>query len=318
LLDVRSLKTHVFSSRGVVRAVDGVNLAIGVEETLGLVGETGSGKSMTALSIMRMIPYPGRIVEGKILLEGEDLLTKTQAQMTNIRGSKISMIFQDPMTSLNPVFKAGYQVSEAISTHQQLATSESWKRAVEMLNLVRIPDAPTRAHDYPHQLSGGMRQRTMIAMALSCRPKLLIADEPTTALDVTVQAQILELMRELRRRAGTSILLITHNLGVVAEICDRVAVMYAGKIVESADVKTIFRKHKHPYTKGLLGALPKIGSYKENLESILGSVPDMINPPSGCRFHPRCPHAKETCSLTEPRLVELEQEHMVACHFVRD
>lgn len=315
LLQVENLKTYITTHRGVVRAVDGVSFEIFEEETLGLVGESGCGKSMTALSILKLYPKPqGKIVEGKIVFEGEDLVRKDEEEMLKIRGKRISMIFQEPMTSLDPVFPVGEGIVEVLMLHQGLSRSEAQREAVRLLRMVRIPEPERRVHQYPHQLSGGMRQRVMIAQALACRPKLLIADEPTTALDVTVQAQILELIRTLKKETKTAVLLITHDLGVVAEYCERVAVMYAGKIVEKANVLSLFARPLHPYTRALLGALPRLDGKRSRLEAIPGSVPDLIAPPSGCRFHPRCRERLPRCSEEEPRLWEVEKGHEVACH----
>jgi len=315
LLSIRNLKTHFYTEEGVVEALDGVNLDIIYGETLGLVGETGCGKSVTALSVMRLIPSPpGKIIAGEILFEGENLLDKSPEEMRQIRGGKISMIFQDPTTSLNPVYTIGDQVGEAIRLHQLTTEALTWEKMVDALKLVRIADAEERATNYPHQFSGGLRQRAMIAMMLSCQPELLIADEPTTSLDVTIQAQVLLLMEELQRELGMSILLITHNLGVVAETCDRVGVMYSGNVIELADVETLFEAPKHPYTQGLLGSIPRPDRDLEDLAIIPGSVPSLINPPPGCRFHPRCPYAKEICRQEKPRELMVEKGHMVACH----
>lgn len=315
LLSIRNLKTHFYTEGGVVEALDGVNLDIMYGETMGLVGETGCGKSVTALSVMRLIPSPpGKIVAGEILFEGENLLDKSPEEMRQIRGGKISMIFQDPTTSLNPVYTIGDQVGEAIRLHHDTNKALTWERMVEALTLVRIADAEERATNYPHQFSGGMRQRVMIAMMLSCWPALLIADEPTTSLDVTIQAQVLLLMEDLQRELGMSILLITHNLGVVAETCDRVGVMYSGNVIELADVETLFEAPKHPYTQGLLGSIPRPDRDLEDLTIIPGSVPSLINPPPGCRFHPRCPYAKEICRREKPKELMVEKDHMVACH----
>ncbi len=314
LLEVRGLKTYFYTEDGVVPAVDGVDFALNKGETLGIVGESGCGKSVTSLSIMRLIPDPpGKIVDGEIIFEGSNLLKKAEAEMRNIRGNDISMIFQEPMTSLNPVFTIGDQIMEAIILHQRLSKADARKRAIEMLRLVGIPSPERRVDEYPHQLSGGMRQRVMIAMALSCNPKLLIADEPTTALDVTIQAQILDLMRKLRDEFGTAIMLITHDLGVVAELAERVVVMYAGKIVEQADVKPQFGNPLHPYTVGLLGSIPKLTEQQERLQVIEGVVPHPAFMPKGCRFHPRCKEAREICKVEEPELMEQEPGHLVAC-----
>jgi oligopeptide/dipeptide ABC transporter ATP-binding protein len=306
LLEVRDLKTHFYTEDGVVPAVDGVSFSLNRGETLGIVGESGSGKSVTSLSVMRLIPYPaGKIIDGEILFEGENLLDKTDEEMRRIRGNEISMIFQEPMTSLNPVFTVGDQIMEAIILHQNVGHRQALDRAIEMLRLVGIPAPERRIDDYPHQMSGGMRQRAMIAMALSCNPKLLIADEPTTALDVTIQAQILDLMMDIKREFTTSIMLITHDLGVIAETADKVVVMYAGKIVESADVISIFKKPAHPYTEGLIGSIPKVNEDCERLSTIEGAVPNPFDMPKGCRFHPRCRYAKNICREQEPQLVDL-------------
>lgn len=306
LIDIRGLKTHFMTDDGLVPALDGVTFHIDKGETLGVVGESGCGKSVTALSIMRLIPQPpGKIVAGEVTFAGEDLLAKNEAEMQKIRGNDISMIFQEPMTSLNPVFTVGDQIGEAIELHQKVSKKIAAQKAVEMLRLVGIPTPEKRAHEYPHQLSGGMRQRVMIAMALSCNPKLLIADEPTTALDVTIQAQILELMKKLKRETGTAIMLITHDLGVVAEMCERVIVMYAGKIVEQADVRPLFHNPLHPYTEGLLRSIPSINREKERLYVIEGMVPNPVRMPAGCRFHPRCPYAMDVCREREPFLTDV-------------
>ena len=314
LLEVRGLKTYFYTEDGVVPAVDGVDFVLNKGETIGIVGESGCGKSVTSLSIMRLIPDPpGKIIDGEILLEGSNLLEKTEAEMRDIRGNDISMIFQEPMTSLNPVFTIGDQIMEAIILHQRLNKAAARERAVEMLRLVGIPSPERRVDEYPHQLSGGMRQRVMIAMALSCNPKLLIADEPTTALDVTIQAQILDLMRKLRDEFGTAIMLITHDLGVVAELAEKVVVMYAGKIVEQADVKPLFGNPLHPYTVGLLGSIPKLTEQQDRLQVIEGVVPHPAFMPKGCRFHPRCKEAREICKVEEPELLEHSPGHLVAC-----
>jgi oligopeptide/dipeptide ABC transporter ATP-binding protein len=317
LLQVRNLETSFFTPEGEVRAIDGVSFEIGEGRTLGLVGESGCGKSVTSLSIMRLIPSPpGRIVGGEILYRGRDLLKLGNEAMRKIRGNEISMIFQEPMTSLNPVFTVGNQIGEAIRLHQGLGKKQTREKTIEMLRLVKIADPESRVDAYPHQLSGGMRQRVMIAMALSCNPSLLIADEPTTALDVTIQAQILELMKELQQRIGMALLLITHDLGVVAEQADHVAIMYAGKIVERASAAVIFNSPFHPYTTGLLQSLPGTGKgRKKRLDAIPGVVPSPLALPSGCRFRDRCPKAQAMCAEAEPQLAAKEAGHMVACHF---
>jgi len=317
LLEVKDLRTSFFTPEGEVRAIDGVSFEIGEGKTLGLVGESGCGKSVTSLSIMRLVASPpGKIVGGEILYRGRDLLKLSNEEMRKIRGNEISMIFQEPMTSLNPVFTVGNQIGEAIRLHQGLGKRETRAKTIEMLRLVKIADPESRVDAYPHQLSGGMRQRVMIAMALSCNPSLLIADEPTTALDVTIQAQILELMKELKQKIGMALLLITHDLGVVAEQADEVAIMYAGKIVERADTHTIFTRPAHPYTVGLLNSLPGItGQKKKRLDAIPGVVPNPLHLPSGCRFRDRCPRAREICAETEPPLEPKEPGHLAACHF---
>lgn len=317
LLEVRELKTHFFTSEGVSRAVDGVSFRIGKGRTLGLVGESGCGKSVTSMSILRLIPSPpGRIVGGEIVFKGRDLLTLPEKEMRAVRGNQISMIFQEPMTSLNPVFTIGDQVAEVFRVHRRLSRREAMEEAARMLDLVRIPAARNRLRDYPHQMSGGMRQRVMIAMALACNPDLLIADEPTTALDVTVQAQILELMEGLKSRFGSSILMITHDLGVIAEISDEVAIMYAGLIVEQAAARDLFRRPLHPYTQGLLRSIPRRDELRggTTLEPIPGAVPNPTRFPSGCRFRPRCAYADERCAAEAPDLVDLETGHRVRCH----
>ncbi|MGI6557641.1 MAG: ABC transporter ATP-binding protein [Limnochordia bacterium] len=314
LLAIENLKTYFYTREGVVPAVDGVNLTIKPGGTLALVGESGCGKSVTALSIMRLIPRPpGKIVEGRIMFNGENLLEKTESEMRAIRGNEISMIFQEPMTALNPVFTVGRQISEALILHQGLSKGEARLKAIEMLKLVGIPSPERRVDDYPHQMSGGMRQRVMIAMALSCSPKLLIADEPTTALDVTIQAQILDLMKALQKELQTAILLITHDLGVVAESVEEVAVMYLGRIVEQAAVNELFADPRHPYTIGLLGSIPKLHEDRDRLQVIEGLVPDPLHMPRGCRFHPRCPFVEAVCREEEPPTTRLPGDHLVQC-----
>jgi oligopeptide/dipeptide ABC transporter ATP-binding protein len=314
LLEVENLTTCFDTEDGLVTPVDSVSFSIGLGETLGLVGESGCGKSVTSLSIMRLIPTPpGRIASGRVILDGEDLLKKSVHEMDEIRGCKASMIFQEPMTSLNPVFTVGNQIIETIMRHQKVNKVDARARAVEMLKLVGIPSAESRLDDYPHQLSGGMRQRVMIAMSLSCNPKLLIADEPTTALDVTIQAQILELLESLQEQLGMSVLLITHALGVVAEVADRVAVMYAGQIVEEADTESLFSSPVHPYTLGLLQSIPKLDEERDRLQTIEGVVPNPLKMPAGCRFHPRCAHAQERCKVEAPALRAIADGHNVRC-----
>ena len=318
LLKLEDLRTHFFTDDAVVRAVDGVSLEVQPGETLAVVGESGSGKSVTALSILRLFPQPpGRVVGGRILFQGRDLLTLSDREMRAIRGKSISMIFQEPMTSLNPVFTCGEQVMETVRRHEGVGRKEARATAIGMFERVGIPAASQRVDEYPHQMSGGMRQRVMIAMALACRPALLIADEPTTALDVTIQAQILELLRTLQRELHMSVMLITHDLGVVAETASRVAVMYAGQVVEYCDVRAAFRKPLHPYTAGLQASLPKLGETRERLRVIKGTVPNPARFPQGCRFHPRCPIAIPKC-LTEPPLEEIEPGRWSRCWRARE
>ncbi|WP_273483052.1 ABC transporter ATP-binding protein [Desulforamulus ruminis] len=314
LLQVKDLKTHFFLEDGVVPAVDGVSFHLNRGETLAVVGESGSGKSITATSIMRLIPSPpGRIVEGEILFNGNDLLKMTEKAMRGIRGNRISMIFQEPMTSLNPVFRVGQQISESLILHQGLNKKEALEKSVEMLRLTGIPSPEKRVHDFPHQMSGGMRQRVMIAMALCCRPELLIADEPTTALDVTIQAQILELMLELKEQLGMAIMMITHDLAVVAEMADRAVVMYCGKLVEESPVLDLFDKPLHPYTRGLLKSIPGVEDQKEKLYMIEGMVPPLTHLPAGCAFAPRCPEAQPRCHQERPTLREISPGRRVSC-----
>jgi oligopeptide/dipeptide ABC transporter ATP-binding protein len=313
LLEVRELAMHFLLEEGVAPAVDGVSFSLERGRVVGLVGESGCGKSMTALSLMRLVPPPGRIVGGQVLLEGRDLLALPEHEMRAVRGAGVAMIFQEPMTSLNPVFTVGWQIAEAIRLHTELGRRDAWARAVELLGEVGIADAERRAHDYPHRLSGGMRQRVMIAMAISCAPEVLIADEPTTALDVTIQAEILDLLRTLRARRGMSVLLITHDLGVVAQQADRVAIMYAGRIVEHAPVLEIFEHPLHPYTQLLLAAMPKLGEWRERLATIPGQVPDLRRLPRGCHFRDRCPRAIDRCAEIDPALEEKAAGHTVAC-----
>src|SRR5574337_315215 len=317
LLKIEGLQTHFFTEAGTVRAVDGVSLTVRKGETLGIVGESGCGKSVTALSVLRLIPNPpGKIVGGNIYLEGRDLLTLPEDEMRKGRGGSISMIFQEPMTSLNPVFTVGDQIAEGIRLHQGLSKRESWNKAIEMLRLVRIPDPERRVREYPHQMSGGMRQRVMIAMALSCNPQLLIADEPPTALDVTIQAQILELLNQLKAELGMAVMLITHDLGVVADTAARVMVMYAGRVVEEAPVKELFTNPKHPYTQGLLNSIPRIekSERRPRLQAIPGMVPDMLELPKGCKFQARCSRVFEPCYGEEPQLKEVTPNHRVRCY----
>ncbi|MEK6244875.1 MAG: ABC transporter ATP-binding protein [Pseudomonadota bacterium] len=314
LLEVKNLHTHFSVEGGEFRAVDGVSFALEAGRTLGIVGESGCGKSVSALSIMGLVPQPpGRIAGGEILFEGRDLLKLTPAQMRELRGDRISMIFQEPMSSLNPAFTIGDQIAEVLLRHRKFSKKEAKNRAIEMLRRVRIPLPERRYDDYPHRLSGGMRQRVMIAMALACEPKLLIADEPTTALDVTIQAQILDLMRLLREETGTAIILITHDLGVIAELADDVAVMYAGRIVEHAGVAQLFAQPQHPYTIGLLGSIPRLHLEQERLAAIEGQVPGPFSAGAGCRFEPRCPFAIDRCRAEDPCLLNLHEGHEAAC-----
>ena len=312
LLEIRGLKTHFYTQDGTVKAVDGVSFEIGYGQTLGIVGESGCGKSITAMSAMRLIEPPGKTLAGEVLLDGRDLLKLSDDEMRDVRGNLVSMIFQEPMTSLNPVFTVGDQVAEVVQRHRQVTKQEAWERAVEMFEKVGIAAARKRAKVYPHQLSGGMRQRVMIAMALSTNPELLIADEPTTALDVTIQAQILELMKSLREQNKMAILLITHDLGVIAEMADEVVVMYAGKVVERADVGSIFERPHHPYTKGLLASIPRLGEKRDRLEVIKGVVPNPLNLPAGCLFKRRCPYAMPICG-TPPPYQLVGERHLSRC-----
>ena len=313
LLSVEGLRTQFDTSAGTVRAVDGVSFAIERGEVLGLVGESGCGKSVTSLSIMRLVPPPGRITAGRVRLEGEDLLDKDGEAMRRVRGARMAMVFQEPMTSLNPVFTIGDQIAAAVQAHAGVGRRAAWERAVEMLDHVQVPAPRERAREYPHQLSGGLRQRAMIALALAPGPQLLIADEPTTALDVTIQAQILDLLRRLQAERGMGVLLITHDLGVVAEVCHRVAIIYAGRIVEMAPVASIFSSPMHPYTRGLLRSLPHPSRFGQPLSSIDGAPPDLRRIGGGCRFAPRCPYVRDSCRADEPALIEREPGHLVAC-----
>ena len=318
LLDIRGLRTQFFTDDGLARAVDGVSYSLEKGETVGVVGESGCGKSVTALSVLRLIPDPpGKIVDGEIIFEGTNLLELSAADMRRIRGNDISMIFQEPMTSLNPVFTIGNQITEAVRLHQGLNKKDALDKAVEALKLVGIPVPERRVHEYPHQLSGGMRQRAMIAMALSCNPKVLIADEPTTALDVTIEAQILDLMRTLQDDLGTAIIMITHDLGVIADIARKVVVMYAGKVVEQAPVERIFASPNHPYTQGLLQSLPRVdkdaSGAKQRLQEIPGIVPSLLNLPTGCKFASRCPSVMPQCKEQEPPLEQVAGDHFSAC-----
>lgn len=317
ILEVHGLKTYFFTEDGVVKAVDGVDFYVKSGEVLGLVGESGCGKSVTSLSIMRLVGIPGKIIAGEISFEGRNLLKLSEAEMVRMRGNRMSMIFQQPQSSLNPVFTVGDQVAEVLQIHQSMSREEGREKAVELLKLVGIPDATKKANAYPHEMSGGQAQRVMIAMALALNPRLLIADEPTTALDVTIQAQILDLIRDLRTRMGTSVILITHDLGVIAEMVDRVAVMYAGIIVEQAEVQTLFDRPLHPYTLGLLGSIPVLGKVLDRLDVIPGTVPNLVNLPPGCRFAPRCRAREENglkiCTEIEPELTEVFPNHSARC-----
>ena len=313
LLEVHGLATAFEHEHGAARAVDGVSFTLEAGQVLGLVGESGCGKSVTALSLMRLVPPPGRVVAGEVLLEGRELLALPEREMRRLRGPGMAMIFQEPMTSLNPVLRVGSQIAEAVRIHGGVGRRAAWDRAVELLGEVGIPEPATRARDYPHQLSGGMRQRVMIAMAISCAPKVLIADEPTTALDVTIQAEILDLLRALRERHRMAVLLITHDLGVVAEQADAVAIMYAGRIVEYANVFEIFDRPLHPYTQALFRSMPSLGGRRERLEAIGGQVPDPFHLPSGCAFRDRCPRAVAMCATAVPPLVEKVADHRAAC-----
>ena len=314
LLEVRDLHTVFALEEGAVRAVDGVSFALERGRVLGLVGESGCGKTMTALSLMRLVPPPGRIVDGQVRLEGRDLLRLPEREMRGVRGAGLAMIFQEPMTSLNPVFTVGSQIAEAIRLHRRVGRRAAWSRAVELLDEVGIPEPERRARDYPHRLSGGMRQRVMIAIAISCEPRVLIADEPTTALDVTIQAEILDLLRTLRERHGMAVVLITHDLGVVAEQADEVAIMYAGRIVEHASVLDVFEHPLHPYTQALLRSMPGLGGERRSrLEAIPGQVPDLLHLPSGCHFRDRCPKAIDRCAAEDPPLEEKARGHAAAC-----
>ena len=317
LLEIRGLKTHFATDDGMVRAVDGVDLTVARGETLGVVGESGCGKTVTALSVLKLIAMPpGKIVAGQILYQGRDLVPLGTDEMDRIRAKDIAMVFQEPMTSLNPVYTIGEQIAEVLRRHEGLSRKAALDKTIEMLRLVQIPNPDKRVNDYPHQFSGGMRQRVMIAMALSCNPKLLIADEPTTALDVTIQAQILELLQDMKQRFGMAIMLITHAMGVVAETAQRVVVMYAGKVIEEAPVDQLFANPRHPYTQGLIRSIPRIDTAvtrKERLEAIPGVVPNLLNPPHGCRFAPRCRYAMPKCREAMPPLFDVGQGHRVAC-----
>lgn len=314
LLEVKNLKTYFYTEEGTVPAVDGLDFYLNSGETIAIVGESGCGKSVTSLSILRIFASPpGKIIDGEILYEGKDLLKNSEKEMQAIRGNEISMIFQEPLTALNPVFTVGKQISEPLRRHQGMSKIQAREKAIEMLTMVGIPTPEKVIDDYPHQLSGGMRQRVMIAMALACNPKILIADEPTTALDVTIQAQILELLAKIKAETNAAVILITHDLGIVAQIAQRVMVMYAGQAVESADVNTLFKNPKHPYTVGLLKSIPVMGEKRDRLFNIKGSIPSAKDYPKGCRFSPRCEHVCDKCLESLPELVEVEKGHMVRC-----
>ncbi|XMB67361.1 ABC transporter ATP-binding protein [Mycoplasmatota bacterium zrk1] len=317
LLEVKNLHTYFFTGKGTIKAVNGVDFSIESGKTLGVVGESGSGKSVTSFSILRLLEEPGRIVDGEILFDGLDLSKISEEDMMKIRGNDISMIFQEPMTSLNPVFRIGHQVSEPLMLHQGMSKAEAWGRSIELLREVNIPNPERVVTNYPHHLSGGMRQRVMIAMALACKPKLLIADEPTTALDVTIQAQIFNLMNDLKKNHNTAVLFITHDLGVIAELADDVVVMYTGEVVEKASVEEIFgeSKYRHPYTAGLLNSIPSLDEDVEYLDQIEGSVPHPLNLPVGCKFAPRCKYATDKCQKEVPELFEVEKGHLVRCFY---
>ena len=312
LLEVKDLKTYFYTDEGVVKSVDGVSFSVDKGETLGVVGESGCGKSITSMSIMQLIGKPGKIVNGEIDFKGENLLNKDKEEMRKIRGKEIAMIFQEPMTSLNPVYTVGQQIMEAVLIHEDMTKEQARERAIQMLDLVKIPDAEKRLNSYPHEFSGGMRQRVIIAMALSCNPEFLICDEPTTALDVTIQAQILNLINELKEKTGTAVMMITHDLGVISEVADNVMVMYAGQVVEYTDVDTVFEKPLHPYTQGLISCIPKLGGQEEKLSTIKGMVPSFNDMPEGCLFCPRCEYAKDICRKERPELVDLDG-HQVRC-----
>lgn len=312
VLDMQNLVVQFETEDGIVKAVNGISMQLERGKTIGLVGETGAGKTTTALSILRLIDSPpGIIKEGKILLDGKDILTLPKSQLENVRGNEVSMIFQDPMSALNPVFTVGEQIAESIKLHEKVTNAEANDRAIKMLELVGIPGS--RAGEFPHQFSGGMKQRVVIAVALACNPKLLIADEPTTALDVTIQAQVLELMKNLKEKYQTSMIMITHDLGIVAEVCDEVAIIYAGKIVESGSLEEVYNATMHPYTEGLFNSLPNVNDRKAELKPIPGLMPDPSNLPTGCSFSPRCPYALDECHSTEPILVNMGGTHLVSC-----
>jgi oligopeptide/dipeptide ABC transporter ATP-binding protein len=318
LMDVKNLTTYFYTEFGIVKAVESVSFQIKKGEIFGLVGESGCGKTVTALSCMKLVRFPGIIETGEVWFNERDLLKEKDKELRKVRGAEISMIFQDPLSSLNPVFTVGEQIAEVIRLHQGLKKDEAKEKAIQMMKEVGIPLAKERVDEYPHQFSGGMRQRVMIGRSLSCSPSLLIADEPTTALDVTIQAQILDIILSLQKKFGMSVLLITHNLGIIAENCQRVGVMYGGYIVEMSSVKTIFKDPRHPYTQALMAAIPRLDLTVDHLKTLPGSVPDLLDPPSGCRFHPRCSYAQSKCAEDVPILEEWTPEHSVACHFHRE
>jgi len=313
LLNIEGLKTHFFTEAGIVKAVDGISFNLKKGESLGLVGESGSGKTVTALSVLRIVPKPGKITDGKIEFNDENLLKKTEKEMQKIRGSKIAIIFQDPSSSLNPVYTVETQLRDVIMAHQTVSKTEVRKKAIEILEVVGLPDAETRMREYPHQFSGGMKQRVAIARALACEPTLLFADEPTTNLDVTIQAQVLNLLNDLKKKFGMSLVMITHDMGVIAEMTTRIVVLYAGRVCEIAKTYDLFERPRHPYTEALLAAVPRL-DMRKTLRVIPGNIPNLIEPPSGCRFHPRCKYAKQTCKEDIPVLEEIESGHFVSCH----
>jgi len=317
ILSIEGLKTYFFTEAGVVKAVDGITFNLKGGESLGLVGESGSGKTMTALSVLRIVPKPGKIIEGKIIYNGTNLLDKTEKEMLQIRGREIAIIFQDPSASLNPVYTIETQLGDVIRAHENITKKEATDRIIKLLELVGLPEAETRMREYPHQFSGGMKQRVAIARALACEPKLLFADEPTTNLDVTIQAQMLELLNELKKKFGTSLVMITHDMGIIAKLTTRVVVLYAGRVCEIAKTDVLFERPKHPYTEALLAAVPRL-DMKKTLQVIPGNIPNLIEPPSGCRFHPRCNYATKECEEEIPILEEIEPGHFVACHHWRD
>ena len=316
ILNIEGLKTYFFTEAGIVTAVDGVSFNLKKGESLGLVGESGSGKTVTALSVLRIVPQPGRIVDGKVEFNGEDLLKKSEKEMQSLRGSAISIIFQDPSSSLNPVYNVETQLRDAIMAHQTVSKTEAREKAIELLEVVGIPEAETRMREYPHQFSGGMKQRVAVARALACEPTLLFADEPTTNLDVTIQAQVLNLLNDLKKKFGMSLVMITHDMGIIAEMTTRIVVLYAGHVYEIAKTRDLFEQPRHPYTEALLAAVPRL-DMRKTLRVIPGNIPNLIEPPSGCRFHPRCSYAKQTCKEVVPVLEEAEKGHFVACHEFR-